>query len=345
MACDLGNKNSDVIGVLEETTTFRTPEVTTFDAGELVNPIYQNSYDDNTAIEKGYTRALRARYGRNPADFTKGRVTYDLSITGDLRVNGYDFILGMFESVRAYSTDHMVYKTEDTNTNCVKRSYTFWIPQEVNGTRKAVRLEGCIPLTLEENYIDGTFTATFTASYKTDLTASNTIPTFPDDYRTNDEAGGDDYTVDIIQKTIGRLYFGGNELATDALTYNIEHIISDENGYFDSNGYRTDFNVGAMTTTVNYQSPLADAATTRNISRTLLNDRENNTMREFQILLIYDATHKIVKTFSGVCQNEAENKAASDFYNFTTDILPASEGGADVTTQIYGDYGDLTSKF
>ena len=344
MSCDLGNKNSDIIGVLEE-TTFRTPVVTTFDAGELVNPIYANSFEDNTNAEKGYTMSLRARYGRNPKDFTKGRSTYDLTITGDLRVNGYDFILGMFESERSYSVDHMVYKTEDADTNCINRSYTFWIPREVNGTRKAVRLEGSIPLTLEENYIEGTFTATFTCSKKQDLTVANTIPTFPDDYRTNDELGGNDYDVANIQKTIGRLWFNGNELATDSLTYTIEFALNEENGQFDGTGYRTDFNVGTMTTNVNYVSPLADAATTRNISRTLLDDRENNTSRDFEIRLTADATHKIIKTFSGICQNEAENKAAAEFYTFTTDILPTSEGDTDVTTQIYGDYGDLTTKF
>ena len=207
MACDLGNKNSDVIGVLEETTDFRTPEVTTFDAGELINPIYPNSFDDNTDAQKGYTKSMRARYGRNPSDFTRGRVTYNLEITGDIRANGYDFIEGMYESERSFDTDHMVYKTEDADTNCINRSYTFWIPREVNGVRKAVRLEGSIPLTLNTDYIAGTFTATFTCSKKQDLTTANTIPTFPDDYRTNDEAAGPEYTVDIIQKNNWKIIF------------------------------------------------------------------------------------------------------------------------------------------
>ena len=76
-----------------------------------------------------------------------------------------------------------------------------------------------------------------------------------------------------------------------------------------------------------------------------MDDRENNTLRDFEIQIIHDATHKIIKTFSGICQNEAENKGGGEFYTFTTDILPATEGDTDVTTQIYGDYGDLTTKF
>ena len=149
----------------------------------------------------------------------------------------------------------------------------------------------------------------------------------------------------LFKKTIGRLFFNSNELATDALTYTYENVLNEDNGYFDSQGYRIDFSIGAQNTTISYQSPLADQATTRNISRTLLDDRENNTLRNFEVQLTYDATRKIIKTFSGICQNEAENKAGGDFYNFTTDILPATTGDTDVTTQIYGDYGDLTSKF
>lgn len=339
MSCDTGNKNSDVIGILEE-SVFNVAEVSTFTT-ETVNPLIASASDDDTDVAKGYTRAQRGSYGKHPDDFHTGLKKYPISITGDIRANGYDFALACFNLVREYDTDHMVYKNLDEDMNCLNKSFTIWIPENINGVRYADRYAGCVPLTLEENLIEGTYTITFSGSSKVALTVANTIPDWTDNFNYDDANNNA-----IIQKSIGRVKYAGEIMPTDGLTYTITNVMNETSGDFGSDGERMQFNITSQETMLTYESPRASKANTTALSRILLNDRENNTVRDFEVELIADATHKIIKTFKAIAQEEKTNKAGAEYYTFTCNLVPTLDTDkVDMTTQIYGDYGDLTLEF
>jgi hypothetical protein len=339
MSCNnTGNANTSVIGMRKE-STYLTPIHTTFDAGELVNPVFANSYESNLEGNKGFSKSHNGQRGMSAADATKGLNVRSLTITGDLKQNGYGFIKESFQQESAYVTDHMEFKDEDANNNCVAGTYTFWIPEINNGVESGERLAGCIPLTLDEDLVVGTFTAVYTPSTRTALTVANTIPTYPTDYNV------DALSFPNFNKSTGKLVFGGNILQTSSLTTNITYTLDDANsGFYDENGDRNDFKIEGQETTISYTSPLSDAVTANNISKTLLDDRENNTSRSLEVRIVEDATTKVVTTFDSIAQGEVSERAGSGLYTFTCDFKPVLNSGTSLTTSVYDGYGDITAE-
>ena len=337
MACNnIGNKNSGVMGIRKE-STYLTPVHTTFDAGELINPIFANSFESNVTPNKDVVKTLNGQRGYSASDATKGLNVRSLSIVGDMKQNGYGFICEAFNQVSEYSTDHMEFKEEDSSNNCMSGTYTIWLPSINNGVESGERLAGCIPLSLEENWVEGTYTATFVPSTKTALIASNTVPTYPTDYN----VGALEFPN--FKKSIGKLVFGSNVLQTSSLTSTITYTLNEDNaGFYDENGDRNGFSIGAQELVVSYTSPLSDSVTADNISKTLLDDIENSTERAFEIRIVEDSTHKIIKTFNGLVQGEATERGGSELYNFSAEIKPTLNSGTSILTSVYDGYGDIT---
>jgi len=338
MSCnETGNANSLPIGIRKE-VTYLTPIHTTFDAGELVNPIFPNSYDSNVEPNKAFVKSLNGQRGMSASDATKGLNVRSLTITGDLKQNGYGFIKECFQSVSSYSVDHMIYKDESDAENCKADTYTIWLPEITNGVETGERLDGCIPLSLDEDPVEGTFTAAFVPSKKAVLTIANTIPTYPTDYNV------DALTFPNFNKSTGKLVFAGNVLMTSSLTYNITYTLSDDNtGFYDENGDRDSFHIESQETTIAYTSPLGTLATATNISKTLLDDVEENTVRDFEFRIVEDATTKVVTTFSAIAQGEVTERGGSGLYNFTCNLMPVLDAnGTSLITNVYDGYGDIT---
>jgi len=339
MSCDLmGNAKSLPIGIRKE-VTYLTPIHTTFDAGELVNPIFPTSYDSNVDTQKAFNKTLTGSRGLNADDATKGLNVRSLTISGDMRQNGYGFIKECFQQVSSYDTDHMVFKDESSTVNCVSGTYTIWIPEINNGVEGGERLAGCIPLTLDENLVEGTFEAVFTPSTKTALTVANTIPTYPTDYNI------DALSFPNFNKSTGKLVFAGNALMTSSLSTNISYTLDDGNaGFYDENGDRNSFYIEGQETSVSYTSPLANIATISNISKTLMDDNENNTARDFELRIVEDATTKVVTTFKAIANGETTEKGGSGLYNFSCDFKPVLDSGTSLTTVVYDGYSDITAE-
>jgi len=337
MSCtNVGSANTTVIGIRKE-VVYRTPVHTTFDSGELVNPIFANSYDSNVETNKGFSKSHNGQRGMSIDDATKGLNVRSLTITGDMKQNGYGFIKECFQSESSFDTDHMVFKDEDADNNCKNDTYTVWIPEINNGVETGERLAGCIPLTLDEDLVEGTFTATFTPSTRAALTVANTIPTYPTDYNVGP------LSFPNFNKSTGKLVFAGNVLQTSSLTTNISYTLDDANsGFYDENGDRDSFKIEGQETTVSYTSPLADAITTKNISKTLLDDRENNTSRAFEVRIVEDATNKVVTTFDAVAQGETSERGGSGLYTFSCELKPVLNSSTSLITKVYDEYGDIT---
>jgi hypothetical protein len=339
MSCnEMGNAKSLPIGIRKE-VTYLTPVHTTFDVGELVNPIFPNSYESNVDAQKAFTKSHSGFRGMTEGDAIKGLNVRSLTITGDMKQNGYGFIKECFQSVSAYVTDHMEFKDEDASNNCKDDTYTIWIPEVTNGVEGGERLAGCIPLSLEEDLVAGTFTASYVPSTRTVLTAANTIPTYPTDYNV------DALTFPNFNKSTGKLVFAGNVLKTSALTTTITYTLDDANtGFYDENGDRNSFYIEGQETSVAYTSPLGNAATTSNISKTLLDDIENNTARDFELRIVEDATTKVVTTFKAIANGETTERGGSGLYNFSCTFMPIIDGGTSLTTSVYDGYGDITAE-
>ncbi len=339
MACsNIGMANSATIGIRKE-VTYLTPVHTTFDDSEKVNPIFATSFDSNVETNKDISKSHNGARGISIDDTIKGLNVRTLSITGDLKQNGYGFIKEAFQQNSSYDTDHMTFKDETSAVNCVGGTYTVWIPEINNGVETGERLAGCIPISLDEDLVAGTFTAVFTPSTRTALTAANTIPTYPTDYNV------DALAFPNFNKSTGKLVFGGNVLQTSSLTTNITYTLDDaDTGYYDENGDRDSFKITGQETTISYTSPLADAATTKNISKTLLDDQENNTSRAFELRIVEDATTKVVTTFDAVAQGETAERGGSELYTFTCNFRPLLNSGTSLTTVVYDGYGNITTE-
>lgn len=340
MSCnETGSANTSVLGMRKE-STYLTPIHTTFDSGELVNPVFVNSYNSNVDPQKAMAKSHSGKRGMLLSDTTKGLNIRTLTMTGDLKQNGYGFIKESFQQVSEYDTDHMVFKDEDADNNCVTGTYTFWIPTLINGVETGERLAGCIPISLEEDYVAGTFTATYTPSTKTNLTIANTIPTYPTDYNVNA------LTFPNFNKSTGKLVFGGNVLKTSALTMSLTYtdLMDGDAGAYDEDGDRNDFKLGEQEITISYTSPLGSQATTSNISKTILDDIENNTSRSFEMRIVEDATHKVVTTFDAVAQGETTERGGSGLYTFSMDLKPLVDSGSSLNTSVYDGYDDITAE-
>ena len=339
MPCsNTGNANSVPLGIRKE-VTYKTPIHTTFDLGEKVNPIFANSYESNVVVNKGFNKSLNGARGMEARDATKGLKVRNLVISGDMKQNSYGFIKEAFQQVSSFDTDHMVFKDEDATTNCVSGTYTVWIPSINNGVETGERLEGCIPSSLEEDLVEGTYTATFVPSGKTDLTVANTIPTYPTDYNV------DALEFPNFTKSTGKLVFAGNVLQTSTLTSNISYTLDEGNtGFYGEDGERNDFKIEGQEITIAYTSPLSDAATANNISKTLLDDIENNTTRDFEMRIVEDATNKVVTTFKAIAQGETPERGGSGLYTFNAELKPILNSGTSLETKVYDGYGDITAE-
>ncbi len=340
MACsNTGAANSAVIGIRKE-VTYLTPIHTTFDDSEKVNPIFSNSFNSNVETNKDISKSHNGARGISIDDTTKGLNVRSLTISGDMKQNGYGFIKECFQSESSYSVDHMIYKDEDASNNCKNDTYTFWIPEINNGVETGERLAGCIPISLTEDIVAGTFEAVFTPSTKTALTVANTIPTYPTDYNV------DALSFPNFNKSTGKLVFASNVLQSSALTSTITYTDAGDgdSGFYDENGDRNDFKITEQEIVISYTSPLADEATTKNISKTLLDDQENNTSRAFEYRIVEDATTKVVTTFDAVAQGETSEKGGSGLYTFSCDLRPLLNSGTSLTTVVYDGYGDITAE-
>jgi hypothetical protein len=221
--------------------TFKVNKIPDFtDGSPTCNPLIANiggSFDvtinDLNEVESKSLNGFGAIGG---GDIQSGDFNHTLAITGNIIKNGMGFVLSPFFQVDSWDGTDMVFNVEDTNYTCITGSHTIYIPVGCGTLNSGSVLTGCIPVSIELNANERTWTVNFkTATY-------NTRPTpvmLPQ--KANYNMGGlTDADFSII-KNKGKLTLDGAELETKSLTITLTYEERESEGMYDSTGEMTYF--------------------------------------------------------------------------------------------------------